>query len=394
MARREETLLDTPASTTPSAGAVGEAVSAVVPRRRRRRPPLQTLFVLLLVAAGAVFGIMEARNRLTHVHETDARIATHLVTISSRVAGWATVVLVKEGAQIEKQQVLATIDDRASVLLLSQLEAQRSGAMAERERLAAQRRLVDEQTQRRLETLASRLKAAEASLAALTPQLELARSELKRASSLFSQRVIPKQDLERARAAMQRIEGEHLSSAARLDEARAEIEEARAERARLIVLDREVDKLTHREAELTGAVELQRLDVEDRTIRSPIAGVVDRTFVEIGEYVNPGQRLAIVHDPNYIWVEANIKETQVRRLRVGQPVQVTVDAYPDEAFDGSVEMIGHATTASFALLPNPNPSGNFTKITQRLPVRIKVEQRERKLRPGMMVEVQVDVRKD
>jgi membrane fusion protein (multidrug efflux system) len=148
----------------------------------------------------------------------------------------------------------------------------------------------------------------------------------------------------------------------------------------------------HGVAQLRGELEQRKLDVEDRTIRSTVDGVVDRVFVESGEYVTPGQRLAIIHDPADIWIEANIKETQVRRLTIGQAVNVSVDAYPDDTFNGELDAIGDTTTASFALLPNPNPSGNFTKVTQRLPIRVKIEQRERKLRPGMMVEIRIDVR--
>jgi len=117
--------------------------------------------------------------------------------------------------------------------------------------------------------------------------------------------------------------------------------------------------------------------------------LIDRLFVEPGEYVGAGQRLLLLHDPSVVWIEANVKETQLRRLAAGQPVRVRVDAYPDEAFEGTVERIGQSATSTFALIPTPNPSGNFTKITQRVPVRIAIEQREGKLRPGMMVEVRI-----
>ena len=92
------------------------------------------------------------------------------------------------------------------------------------------------------------------------------------------------------------------------------------------------------------------------------------------------------------FIEANIKETEVRKLRIGQSVDISVDAFPDLEIVGRVEAIGNSTTSEFALLPTPNPSGNFTKITQRLPVRIKVEQEKGLLRPGMMVEVNIDIR--
>ena len=223
------------------------------------------------------------------------------------------------------------------------------------------------------------------------PQLELALSELSRAESLFAKRVIAKQQLDQALAAARRIEGEHRGAKAEYQEAIARLDEARAERSRLKVLDEELDMLGHRRAELMAKLAQQQLDLEDRVIRAPVNGVVDKTFVEAGEYVRSGQRLAIVHDPGRVWVEANIKETDVARLKLGQQVVITVDAYPDARYTGEVASIGSSTTASYALLPNPNPSGNFTKVTQRLPVRVALDNPDERLHPGMMVEIRIDV---
>ena len=357
-----------------------------------RRRLLQAIVAVAIVVGGTWLGVVEVKKRFTHVHETDARVAGDLVTVSPRVAGRLVELVVASGDRIARNQPIARIDAREQVLLLGQLEARRDAAQAERERLAAERNLIDEQTRSRLHTARSTHRAAQGSVAALEPQIELARAELERAQSLHSKRVISVQQLEQTRAEARRIAGEHRMAVAELEESFARTDEARVERARLDVLDRQADKLGHREAELQGRIEQQRLDIADRTIRSPIDGVVDRTFVQAGEYVRPGQRLAIVHSPKRVWIEANVKETQIRKLAVGQPVEVRVDAYPGEAFHGRVQTIGSATTGSFALLPNPNPSGNFTKITQRLPVRIELEQTDERLAPGMMVEVDIDIR--
>ena len=134
------------------------------------------------------------------------------------------------------------------------------------------------------------------------------------------------------------------------------------------------------------------MDRADRTIGSPVNGVVDRVFVEEGEYITPGQRLLLVHDPKRVWIDANVKETDIRKVKIGQVAEVTVDAFPDKKFSGKVIAIGNAATSEFALLPTPNPSGNFTKITQRLRVRVAIDLEQNLLRPGMMVEVFIDVR--
>jgi membrane fusion protein (multidrug efflux system) len=352
---------------------------------------LQRLLILLLVGVGGWFAFGEARERMLYVEEIDARIVGDLVTVSSRVSGWLTEINVQAGDAIRKGQVLAQVDARESRLLAAELESRAAGVESERRRMLAERELIDLRTRSHLETQLSTANAAQATVTALDPQLELARSELVRAESLFEKRVIPKQQLDQARAAARRIAGEHRAAAAEYEEAIARLEEARAERSRLNVLDEEMDMLRHRRAELSAKRDQQQLDLEDRVIRAPLDGVVDRTFVESGEYVRPGQRLAIVHDPSRVWVEANIKETEISRLSIGQKVKITVDAYPDVAFTGALESIGSSTTASYALLPNPNPSGNFTKVTQRLPIRIAVDNADRRLNPGMMVEIRIDV---
>jgi membrane fusion protein (multidrug efflux system) len=366
--------------------------AAQAPATGRRHRGYQRSLVLVVLLAAIVLGTLEVRDRLTHVSETDARVDANLVTVSSRVAGWVTEVRATEGASVEADEILASIDDRDSRLRLRQLETQLVATDSEKARLQAERVLIDQQTASHYETQLKKMTTADASVSALEAQLDLSRSELARAQSLFDKRVGTRQHLEQARAQARRIDGEHRMAVAEVAESRALLEEARAERARLQVIDREVDMFEHRKTELRVRLEQQRLDLADRRIRSPAGGVVDRVFVEPGEYVTPGQRLAIVHDPRNVWVEANIKETAIRKLSVGQRVQISVDAFPDEEFVGKVMNIGHSTTGSFALLPTPNPSGNFTKITQRLPVRIAIEQRERKLKPGMMVEVKIDVR--
>ncbi len=351
----------------------------------------QRLVILMLVVGGIAMIVREVNYRLIYVDEIDARISGDLVTVSSRVAGWLTQLEVKEGDQVNRGKILMRIDPRESQLLVAQIMAQVDSAKSEYKRLEAQRSLTDMRTRSRLDTQTSMAKAASAMVAALEPQLELANSELRRTQSLFDKRVIAKQQLDQARAEARQVAGEYRAAQAGFQEATARLSEARAEKASLKVLDKELEMLAFRREALNAQLSRQQLDLEDRVIRSPLGGIVDKTFVQVGEYVRPGQRLAMLHNPGHIWVEANIKETQVGRLRQGQEVEISVDAYPDAKFAGQVESIGSSTTASYALLPNPNPSGNFTKITQRLPVRISVKDSGLRLHPGMMVEVRIHV---
>jgi len=152
----------------------------------------QRLVILGLVVGGIIFIFRETQQRLVYVDEIDARISGDLVTISSRVAGWLTALDVEQGDRVKHGEILMRVDARESQLLISQLKAQVRGAESESKRLEAKRLLTKMRTTSRLETQSQMANAASATVAALEPQLELAKSELDRARSLFAKRVDPK----------------------------------------------------------------------------------------------------------------------------------------------------------------------------------------------------------
>jgi membrane fusion protein, multidrug efflux system len=358
----------------------------------RGRISVQTIIVLIVIGVGGWFGVREFNERLIFVKETDARIAAPMVTISSRVDGWITDVLIEEGQHVARLEPITQIDARRDRLELEQLDVQISAVAADRERLLAERHMVVEQMRTQLASRTSRVEAANALVESLGPRLELARSELARADKLFGDGVVSKQQLDNARNTVYEREGEYLGAIARLAEAESERTETIAASTRTEILDKEVAMLKPREALLRVKSAQRHLEVEDRTVRTPSSGIIDKVFVETGEYVRAGQRLLVMHDPAAIRIDVNIKETELKRLAVGQAVDIVVDAYPDTPFAGKVARIGNSTTGTYALLPNPNPSGNFTKITQRVPIRIDLAKIDERLHPGMMVEVRIDVR--
>lgn len=380
--------------TPPESPAIG-----VVPRERTRatglvrvllRPRFMAIGVLLVVAL--IYGGREIHLRLTHVYEYDARVTADIVTVSSRAEGWITELAVREGMRVEAGQTLVKIDDRVAKLRTDGLRAQIEGIRVERARLRAERKLDKNQADAAMRTRTSSVTVREKALAALRADLDFAKLELDRGRTLFSTRVINERQLQMAQAAVTKLEIQILQLQAEHEQAEGSLDEARVGHDRLGVIDAQIEALTHQVAVLAAQLHQQQVDVEDRTIKSPIPAVIDRTFTLPGEYVASGQRILLLHNPDEVWVEANIKETQVGKLKLGQAVRVSVDAYPSDTFVGKVTRIGSATTARFALLPTPNPSGNFTKITQRVPVKIDMVQMPKPLTPGMMVEVEIDIR--
>ena len=354
------------------------------------RPRFLAFAVALLLAAA--YGGRELYLRLTHVYEYDARVSADVVTISSRAEGWVMDMPALEGKRVTANEVVVRIDDRISRLRADALRAQILAVQADRERLRAERRLSENQSDAKTRTRLSGVTVSEKALSALRSDLALARLELERSRALYDRRVTNERQLQVAQAATTKLESQIQQLQAERDQAEGSLDEARGERDRLAVIDTQIAALDHLQANLQAQLGQQLVDVEDRTIKSPVAAVIDRTFVLPGEYVASGQRILLLHNPAEVWVEANIKETQVSRLRIGQTVHVHVDAWPNDRFVGRVARIGSATTARFALLPTPNPSGNFTKITQRVPVKIDIVEMPRQLAPGMMVEIDIDVR--
>lgn len=332
-----------------------------------------------MIAVGLIaFGVW-VYERLGHVTENDARVKANMITISSRVDGWITARLVTDGETVRERQEMIVIDQREADLKLAELRAKAEAIRARWERVTIQRRMVNA-------TAHGAVTAAEANQKAAASKLEQAQREFQRANDLLG-RMVSREVWEQRQTQLRQAEALALSASTALSDAQAKLGD-------VDILGKELDSLAQEAAQIEARIRQQEINIADRRVRSPINGIVDQKFVQPGEYVIPGQRLFIIHDPKKIWINVEIKETKLAGLQVGQAAEIRVDAYPDRHFSGHIERIGNAASGEFALLPSPNPSGNFTKITQRVPVRIAVEQPDdNPLRPGMMVEVDIDTRR-
>jgi len=346
---------------------------------------------LVLLAGLAMLGLggWWLHRQLTHIVVTDARIAADMVVVSSRLPGWVTAVEVAEGDAVRKGAALVRVDDRESRAQARELEAQLAGVPLRRAEIDARITLADRQTKGEVAVQRASVEAAGAALAAAKAQRVLAAAEHERIADLVRQGMVTQLRQDQTLAALETAHQQVASAEANLQRAHASVAQAQAARENLQVLSRQRAGLGPEEERLRAARARAQFDLEDRVVTMPFDGVVNRLFVDRGEYVVPGQRLLMAHDPARVRVDANVKETDIRFFRPGKPVSVTVDALPGRVFQGTVERVGQAATSEFALLPNPNPSGNFTKITQRLPIRVAVQQIDGLLKPGMMVEVEV-----
>lgn len=362
---------------------------AVRPGRTRRRIiRYGTLLLLLAVAVYFIQGWVIRRQ--THVYVIDSRISSDMITIGAQDGGVITDLPVGTGDPIRRGQVLIRIDHRELDLQIEELLADIARLQVERARLEAEMKLARRQVDTSSQAARARIDVAEAEKKSVEALMEQARKELERTERLFRRKVVSSQAVDDARADFADLDGRGLRARAAVGAARAELQQAEAESDRVAVLERRIEVLEAERPALQARLDQLQTRRDDRSIASGIDGVVDQTFVEQGEYVRPGQRLLMIHDPANVWVSANVKETELGRFGVGARAVIHVDAYPDREITGRITWIAPAASSEFALLPNPNPSGNFTKVTQRVPVRIDLEGPKDGLRPGMMVEVAID----
>lgn len=364
-------------------------------RTERVRSPFRArakLWLILIAALGLIaWAGSWVQHRWTHIYVDDARIEGEIVTLASRVSGWITELNVIEGDPVKQGQVIARVDERDSILQREVLLAKVKTIESQMAVIRAQMGQVGQETLGKYQSETSRLSAAEAEVAALEANLAQAKLDYERTAKVHAKQYVSDQEMERARTQYRQAQENRRRAIAEAAAVRGSLSAAGGSRKQVDVMSQQLLVLSNQAAEIRAEVQRQEVDISSRTITSPGDGRIVMTFVHKGEHVAAGQRIAMFHDPKEIWVEANVKETAIGQLKPGMPADVRVDAYPGRVFKGEIHRIGQAATSKFALLPDPNPSGNFTKITQRLPVRIRLTEKEIELRPGMMVEVDIPV---
>ena len=363
-----------PASPASLASAPAMTAPAAPKRRLSRGLVIAASVLALTIAAGGYYGTQWWTTGRYMVSTDDAYVRAHNTTLASKISGYVAAIPVEDNARIRAGDVIAVIDAGDYRLAVD----------AARGKVATQQAAVDR--------FAHQIQAQQATLDQMRAQTDSARAggkkallEYDRQQALAAREFASRQSLEaaeanrdQASAGVQSARAAVTAAAANLDVLKAQQEEA----AR--VLDESRTALARAERDLSFTV-----------IRAPVDGVFSNRAVQTGDYVQIGQRLASLVPLDDIYIDANFKETQVTRLQPGQKVSINVDALPEHEIDGVVASFSPASGATFSLLPPDNATGNFTKIVQRLPVRIEVPASlaaQQLLRPGMSVVVSVNTK--
>jgi membrane fusion protein (multidrug efflux system) len=344
-------------------------------RRRALSRRLLAIPLLALLAAGAAWYGQDWWTRARFLQATDdAYVGGNVTPISPHVAGFVTEIAVADNQHVAAGQLLVRIDPRDYQAALAHAEA----VVAGREAALASLRAQSAQQQ-------SAIRQASAELEARAAQAAFAREDAARYATLAHTPAGSRQDAERTQA---------LDAAATASVASARAALAAAGQ-RLVVIAADTSAAEAAVAQARADLKAARLNLDYTDIRAPIDGYVGNRAAQVGAYVAPGTYLLSVSPAHGLWVDANFKEDQLARMRPGQPATVVADVLPGRTFHGHVLSLAPATGAVFSIIPPENATGNFTKIVQRVPVRIALDGTDATLgllRPGLSTTVSVDTR--
>lgn len=329
------------------------------------------VLVALALVAWLIYHLLVGR----YLQDTNnAYLQADAVAVAPRINGYVTEVLVQDNQWVKAGEPLLRIDPRTYRATLDQAEA--VIAVREADIAAAAAGVQGQQ---------SSLVQARSQLSAASASLRFARAEVARFTPLAASGADTQEHLESLQHELQRAQAQHEAARAQIQGAQSQIEASQAQ------LEQAQAGLKQAQADAAQA----RVAFEDTELRARIDGRVGNKTVQVGQFVAAGTRTMTVVPVASLYLAANFKETQVGLMRPGQPAEIKVDALPGTTLQGVVESISPGTGSQFALLPPQNATGNFTKVVQRVPVRIRVEageQARQVLVPGMSVEVTVDTR--
>ncbi|MDD8061101.1 HlyD family secretion protein [Shewanella metallivivens] len=327
--------------------------------------------IILAVVIAGVYWWLQVR----FIESTDnAYVETDISSISVKVPGYIVQSAVSDNQHVKQGEVLAQLEDSQFVALVAQSQAVLASSKANLQTLAA-----------KVELQQALINQAKAAVVASQSDQLIAKQQLARSQKLKVSNYSSQNDVDQLQANFD-------SASAHVDEAQAALVAKQRElsvfNAQLLQAQADVDQAQ-------ASVELANIQLVDTRITAPFSGIIGKRGALVGQYVQPGQALFSLVPDSQVWITANFKETQIEHMQPGQAVKVKLDAYPDEEFKGFIDSLAPASGSKFSLLPAENATGNFTKIVQRIPVRIRIDNKltantPMRILPGLSAVVKVD----
>ncbi|MEI6285769.1 MAG: HlyD family secretion protein [Bacillota bacterium] len=325
------------------------------------------IIIGLLVAIGIAGGIWWWIHASRVVSTDDARVKGTIVAVSAKVSGRIDKILVKEGDNVVIGQVLVRLERQEFEAQVDQAKANLAMAEAKLAAVVAGNR---PQEVAQVNAIVLQAKA----------NMENARKNSDRDERLCAKGAISVQQRDASKTLYEVAQAQYVAAT---EQYSLSLEGSRKED--ILLAKAQVQQTL-------AALKNVEIQLADTTIKAPVSGVVAQKSIEDGEIIAFGQQLFSISNLSDVWIGANIEETYIGRVKVGQHVEFTVDAYPDKKFTGEVSEVGPASGSQFAFLSTENTAANFTKVTQRLPIKIKADESEYVLKPGMSAVINIITR--
>ncbi len=354
------------------------------PARGKRKLPRGLIVLAAALAAGAG-GYAYIHAAKGSVSTDNAYLKTDVTVVAPRVRGHVAQVLVADNQPVKAGQVLVRLDAQEYAARVAGAEGDL--AMADAAMASAQAALVRLSSEEAMAT--AQVREAETGIRAADAEVRRARADWTRYDSLLKTGYVPRRDADR-------VEAQAITASAQADKSRAGLALSRSQAAatasRRGELLAAIAQGRAQRDKAAAALELARQDRAHADIRAPVSGVVGDRQANVGDYVQPGSRLLVVNPLDRLYITANFKETQTARMLNGQTASVKVDALPGVVLKARVDSFAPGTGSQFALMPFEPGVGNFTKIVQRVPVKLRFDPAQRelsRLRPGLSAKVTV-----
>jgi membrane fusion protein (multidrug efflux system) len=341
----------------------------------KKKSKIIPIILAVLLIVGAIFGIKEYLYYSVHVDTDDAQIDGDISPVVSRVGGYVDSIMFEENTRVTQGQVLVKLDDRDYKIKLEQALAAQKGATAGVGVSQAQ-----------IAATSANIGTAKANVTAAQVRLSLAQKDLQRYANLVKDGSITQQQYDQVKAQEETAAANYQAAK---DQFAAAQKQVGTTRSQLAVTSTGV-------TEQRSAIDFAQLQLSYTQIKAPATGIVSRKNVQKGQLVQAGQSLFSIVNEGSLYVTANFKETQLEKIHSGLKAKIEVDAYPNEEVYGEVYNFSPITGAKGSLLPPDNATGNFVKVVQRVPVKIKITKASKammdKIRPGMSVNVSVSIK--
>ena len=391
-------------------------------RPSRTASPGFRIAVIIAVVVLLVIGLFVYRYMTSYESTDDAEVDGHINSISARISGHVTSLNVLDNRYVDQGTVLIEIDPTDYQVAYNRAEADYKDAQAAASAAGVNVPITSVNTSSQVSASEADVASARAGIAAARQQFSAAKAQLEQAEAndvkaqndlgryrqLVDKQEISQQQYDQAVAAARASAASVQANRALADATQSQVTEAQGKLvqaeanlryAQTAPRQMQISRSRAASAEAQvmqkkAALEQARLNLQYTKVVAPVAGVVSDRTVEVGQNLAPGQEVMKIIPLNDVWITANFKETQLREMKVGQPVTIEVDAY-GRKYNGKVDSIAGASGALFSLLPPENATGNYVKVVQRIPVKIVLdrdENKDRSLRPGMSVEPKVWIR--